>query len=84
MFVRKTLHLHYKYINNNLNKRNMETKINVRGTMRKMNGGDVLEIPRKGYRVSSIRSTATLLQVDYGQAYSITVSPEKITVTRVN
>jgi hypothetical protein len=62
----------------------MEAKINIRGTMRQMRTGEVLEIPREGYRPLSVRSTATLLRENYGLRYSISVNPEKILVTRIN
>jgi hypothetical protein len=59
-------------------------RINVRGTMRGMDIGEVLELHRSQYRSLSVRSTATLIKENYGMAYSISVNPEKIVVTRIS
>jgi hypothetical protein len=62
----------------------METKINMCGTMRKMNAGDILEVRREDYRPLSVRSTAALLRENYGYGYSVSVGPEKIVITRIS
>jgi hypothetical protein len=62
----------------------VKSKINIRGTIRKMRINEVLEFPRPEYRASSVRSTAALVKEDYGMAYSISVNQEKIVVTRIS
>jgi hypothetical protein len=52
--------------------------------MQSMQLADVFEFPRKEFKASSVRSTATSLKENYGQAYSVSVKNEKIVVTRLN
>jgi hypothetical protein len=58
-------------------------RIGIRSTMRAMKPGDVFEFPR-GYNPTTVRSTAVSLKEAHKQAYSISVKPEKIVVTRVS
>jgi hypothetical protein len=61
-----------------------EEKINVQGTMRKMEVGEVLELEKKKYIPSSIRYTASKLKGDFGILYSVSVNENFIKIIRNN
>lgn len=70
----------------------METieKINVRAAVKGLEvGGDSLELRNaakfgetKGYKPSSVRSTAAIITSDTGRKFNVSVTDELITVTR--
>jgi hypothetical protein len=64
----------------------IEKRVTIRNTMRKMKVDEIIEFPRDNFRYKplTIRSTAGMIKENYGQGYKVSVSPEKITVTRIN
>ena len=63
---------------------NMETKerINVAGTMKTLEIGGGVTLNKSEYKASMVRTTASTLKQDTGIEFSVSVSGDKITITR--
>ena len=61
----------------------VETKINVRGSINALEIGNSIEIPRRPeYKPSYIRNAASLVTMDTGKKFSVSVKENVIVVTR--
>lgn len=61
-----------------------ETRINVRGSIKALSVGDFVKIPRKPeYQPSYIRNAASLVAMDTGRKFSVSVKEDVIIVTRL-
>lgn len=62
----------------------IETRINVRGSISALATGDFLEIPRQPeYKPSYVRNAASLVAIDTGRKFSVSVKDDVIIVTRI-
>jgi hypothetical protein len=59
------------------------TRVNVRGTLNTLEINEVLELPRKDYNPASVRSTVGVIREVTCKAFSVSVKPDSIFVTRL-
>lgn len=65
-------------------KMKVETRINVRGSIKALRIGDFIEIPRTpAYPPSYVRNAASLVAMDSGRKYSVSAKEDVIIVTRL-
>ena len=60
-----------------------KAKVNVRGSMASLAAGETLELERAMYTQRSVRNTATDLAAVSGKRYTVRVSGDRITITRI-
>lgn len=58
-------------------------KINVRGRVKEMDIDEKIELARKDYKPSSIRSNVNIIATDTGKKFSVSVIDSKIVITRI-
>ncbi|MBF0649163.1 hypothetical protein IR083_10055 [Dysgonomonas sp. GY75] len=58
-------------------------RINVRGSVQKLDVDEKIELPRKDYKPSSIRSNVNIIATDTGKKFTVSVIGSKIVITRI-
>jgi hypothetical protein len=61
----------------------VEKKINVQGTMKKMQSGETLVLNRKKYRLQTVRITASIMKSSDDLLFSVNLKGDDIVVTKL-